>query len=51
MEMEKEEKHDPAIVRNAERVLKQAEGFIRRAPQQWNVPLPIWPQLMDQVPG
>ena len=30
-------------MRNAERVLKQAEEFIRLAPQQWNVPLPVWP--------
>ena len=35
-------------VRNAERVLKQAETFIRQAPQQWNVPLPVWP---DAAPG
>ncbi len=51
MEMEEAGGHDFGILHNAERVLKQAESFIRMAPQQWNVPLPIWPQLMDQVPG
>jgi phosphatidylinositol dimannoside acyltransferase len=39
------------ILRNAENVLNVAEGFIRRAPQQWSVPLPVWPQTMDLVPG
>ena len=33
-------------MRNAERVLKQAEEFIRLAPQQWNVPLPVWPDVV-----
>ncbi len=37
-----------AAMRNAEQVLKQAEQFIRQAPQQWNVPLPVWP---DAAPG
>jgi len=35
---------------NAERVLGQAEGFIRLAPQQWNVPIPVWPDLLGNVP-
>ena len=51
MEMEDSGGHDTGILHNAERVLKQAESFIRLAPQQWNVPLPIWPQFMDRVPG
>jgi KDO2-lipid IV(A) lauroyltransferase len=42
---------DEAIFRNAEKVLSVAEGFIRRAPQQWSVPLPVWPQIMGLVPG
>ena len=37
---------DLEAMRNAERVLKQAEEFIRLAPQQWNVPLPVWPGVM-----
>jgi lauroyl/myristoyl acyltransferase len=36
-------------VQNAENVLKRAEDFIRRAPQQWNVPLPVWPQFLKEV--
>jgi KDO2-lipid IV(A) lauroyltransferase len=36
-------------VHNAERVLQQAEHFIRLAPQQWNVPLPVWPKLLDEI--
>lgn len=43
--------HDPECdeIQNAEYVLKQAEDFIRRAPQQWNVPLPIWPQVLAEI--
>ena len=41
---------DEAILQNAEKVLAVAETFIRRAPQQWSVPLPIWPYTMDLVP-
>ena len=48
-----EMEHDPdrgrAILCNAERVLKQAENFIRLAPQQWNVPWPIWPELLHRT--
>jgi lauroyl/myristoyl acyltransferase len=36
-------------VQNAERVLQQAEHFIRLAPQQWSVPLPVWPQCLDEI--
>jgi lauroyl/myristoyl acyltransferase len=38
-------------LRNAERVLKEAEKFILQAPDQWNMSLPVWPDLMDSVPG
>jgi KDO2-lipid IV(A) lauroyltransferase len=34
-------------MRNAEQVLKQAEEFIRQVPQQWNVPLPVWPEIQN----
>lgn len=40
---------DP-IVRNAEKVLDVAEEFIRRSPQQWSVPLPVWPESMHLIP-
>lgn len=39
-----------AIQRNAEKILRVAQRFIQKAPQQWVVPLPVWPQIMDQVP-
>lgn len=43
---------DPAerTLRNAEKVLAVAEMFIQRSPQQWSVPLPVWPGVIDQVP-
>lgn len=43
---------DPELeaLRNAEKVLSAAEEFIRRAPYQWSVPLPVWPGIMELVP-
>ena len=35
---------------NAEKVLSMAEKFIRKAPQQWTMSLPVWPQVIDLVP-
>ena len=51
MEMERHADRETETLRNAEKVLKQAEEFIRLAPQQWNVPLPVWPDLMERVPN
>jgi hypothetical protein len=50
-QIEVEDDPDRAIetLRNAERVLKEAEKFIRLAPQQWNVPLPVWPELVGKI--
>jgi KDO2-lipid IV(A) lauroyltransferase len=44
---------DPEVemLRNAEKVLSIAEEFIRQAPQQWSMPLPVWPEVMDLVPN
>lgn len=50
MEMVQHPDHETGILHNAEKVLKQAEGFIRLAPQQWNIPLPVWPQSLREVP-
>lgn len=50
IEMEYDLDREKAILRNAENVLKQGEEFIRLAPQQWNVPLPVWPQYLGNVP-
>ena len=44
IEMEYVCDHEQEILQNAERVLKLAENFIRLAPQQWNVPLLVWPE-------
>jgi KDO2-lipid IV(A) lauroyltransferase len=35
---------------NSEKVLAMAEGFIRQAPQQWLISLPVWPEIMNVVP-
>jgi lauroyl/myristoyl acyltransferase len=51
MEMKHHAERDTETLQNAEKVLKQAEEFIRLAPQQWNVPLPVWPDLMKMVPN
>jgi KDO2-lipid IV(A) lauroyltransferase len=50
MEMDSRPNADEAILQNAEKLLAVAETFIRRAPQQWSVPLPVWPQILDRVP-
>lgn len=50
LEMEPGPDAETALLRNAEKVLSVAEGYIRRAPQQWSVPLPVWPAIMDCVP-
>ncbi|MCX7028795.1 MAG: hypothetical protein NTU62_01575 [Spirochaetes bacterium] len=38
-------------IQNAEKVLGIAERFIRQAPQQWSISLPVWPQALDLVPN
>ncbi|HET9913031.1 MAG TPA: lysophospholipid acyltransferase family protein [Anaerolineales bacterium] len=50
IEMDHHPDVDAGILHNAEKVLAVAEEFIRQAPQQWSVPLPVWPQVMDLVP-
>ncbi len=51
IEMESDPDYEQGIVRNAERVLKDAEKFIMQAPEQWSMSLPVWPDLMDDVPA
>ncbi len=36
---------------NAEKVLAIAEDLVRRAPEQWAIFQPVWPEVIDQVPG
>jgi lauroyl/myristoyl acyltransferase len=38
-------------IQNAEKVLGIAERFIRQAPQQWSIALPVWPEALDLVPN
>lgn len=39
------------IVQNAERVLKEAETFIRRNTTSWAMFYPVWPEAKDEVPA
>lgn len=41
---------DMLLIRNTEKVLRVAEEFIRQSPEQWSLPLPVWPEVMDLVP-
>jgi len=40
-----------ALKYNAEKVLAVAEDLIRRAPHQWAIFQPVWPEAVDQAPG
>jgi phosphatidylinositol dimannoside acyltransferase len=37
-------------VSNAERILAVISGYIRRAPDQWAMYYPVWPEALDQMP-
>ncbi|HSL42284.1 MAG TPA: lysophospholipid acyltransferase family protein [Anaerolineales bacterium] len=50
IEMDSYSDPEAGVLRNAEKVLDVAEHLIRRVPQQWSVPLPVWPQVMQFVP-
>jgi len=39
------------ILANAECVLEVAEEYIRNAPEQWNMPYPVWPEAFCEVPN
>jgi len=49
-EMESHPDADTEMLRNAEKVLSICEDFIRRAPSQWSVSLPVWPKALNQTP-
>ena len=51
IEMEEYPHNATANLRNAEKVLRRAEDFIRLAPEQWNMFLPVWPDLLEKMPG
>ena len=50
IEMESHPDANMEMLRNAEKVLSIGEDFIRQAPNQWSVPLPVWPEVLDQTP-
>jgi KDO2-lipid IV(A) lauroyltransferase len=50
IEMDSYPDSDAELLHNAEKVLKVAENFIRAVPQQWSVPLPVWPETVPFVP-
>ena len=49
IEMDSYPDRELEMQQNAEKVLNIAESFIRQAPEQWSVSLPVWPEIMDQV--
>jgi lauroyl/myristoyl acyltransferase len=50
IEMDTDSYDENHALRNAEKVLYIAEGFIRQAPGQWSASLPVWPEILDQCP-
>jgi phosphatidylinositol dimannoside acyltransferase len=51
IEMEDHPENGTQILQNAEKVLRRAADFIRLAPEQWNMFLPVWPDMLDKMPG
>jgi KDO2-lipid IV(A) lauroyltransferase len=49
MEMDSYPDRETEVRRNAEKVLGVAEEYIRMAPQQWSVSLPVWPEVADGI--
>ena len=41
--------HDELVV-NYERLLVFAEAYIRRAPYQWSMTYPVWPEVLKEMP-
>jgi KDO2-lipid IV(A) lauroyltransferase len=51
IEMDSHPNREDELLINTEKVLAVAEGFIRQAPQQWLISLPVWPETMKEIPG
>jgi len=50
IEMQPHPNRNTELIQNAETILDIAAGFIRQAPYQWGMPLPVWPTVYDEVP-
>jgi KDO2-lipid IV(A) lauroyltransferase len=51
IEMQPHPDRHQEIIRNAEKILQVAEGFVRQDPSQWSMTFPVWPDIMVQVPN
>lgn len=50
IEMQPNLDRDKELLLNAETACQAAEQFIRKAPEQWSMSFPVWPEALDQVP-
>jgi KDO2-lipid IV(A) lauroyltransferase len=50
IEMQPHSDRKTEILQNAEHLLEIAADFIRQAPYQWGMPIPVWPSVFDAVP-
>lgn len=50
LEMQPGSDRENEILLNAEAACKVAEGFISKAPEQWSMSFPVWPEALDQIP-
>lgn len=42
---------DEELLLNAEAACRQAEEYIRLAPEQWSMSFPVWPEALEEVEG
>lgn len=49
--LERLDNADEELTRNAEKVLAEAEKFIRRDPLQWMMFFPVWPAMTTELDG
>jgi KDO2-lipid IV(A) lauroyltransferase len=50
IEMVSYEDRDEELTVNAEAVLKVAEEYLKKAPEQWAMFYPVWPQVLNETP-
>ncbi len=44
------EDRDEELIYNAEAVLKVAEEYLKKSPEQWAMFYPVWPQVLKEMP-